>query len=468
MFNTSYLPENKTLKPFHASLMFSITDKIGGLMEAMSIIKEDNLNMSRIESRPSKTSSWDYDFIVDFTDEDENKLQEKIKKLILDLKNHGYAVVDPSQQTSKNIYDTSGQTKDSTFTRQMSNLEISRSPEAVPWFPRKISDLDLFGGKTLEFGEELSSDHPGFTDENYRNRRKEIVQIAQNYKHGEKIPKIEYTQEEISTWREVYTRLLKLYPTHACRQVNYIFPLLEANCGYGPDSIPQLEDVSKFLHDTTGWRLRPVQGLLSSRDFLNGLAFRVFHSTQYIRHHSRPLYTPEPDVCHELLGHVPLFADPDFANFSQEIGLASLGASEDDLKKLATCYWFTVEFGLCKEDGKVKGYGAGVLSSFGELNYALGGDETKPQYLDFDPFDAAVRDYPITTYQPIYYVAESFQSATEKLRQFAATLKRPFGIRYNAFTESIEILDSKQKIAKYAKDIQNEMKNLQAALEALN
>lgn len=83
MFNTSYLPENKTLKPFHASLMFSITDKIGGLMEAMSIIKEDNLNMSRIESRPSKTSSWDYDFIVDFTDEDENKLQEKIKKLIL-------------------------------------------------------------------------------------------------------------------------------------------------------------------------------------------------------------------------------------------------------------------------------------------------------------------------------------------------------------------------------------------------
>lgn len=113
---------------------------------------------------------------------------------------------------------------------------------------------------------------------------------------------------QIKTWGTIYTRMKDLWKRHACDEFNYIVPLLENNCGYAVDNIPQQQDISNFLKECTGFTLRPVGGLLSSRDFLNGLAFRVFFSTQYIRHHSMPLYTPEPDICHELMGHAPMFA----------------------------------------------------------------------------------------------------------------------------------------------------------------
>lgn len=98
-------------------------------------------------------------------------------------------------------------------------------------------------------------------------------------------------------------------------------------------SIPQLSELSSYLHGKTGFTLRPVAGLMTPRHFLNGLAFKVFHSTQYVRHHSKPLYTPEPDVIHEFCGHVPMFADPAFAALSHKIGLASLAASNFEIKR---------------------------------------------------------------------------------------------------------------------------------------
>jgi phenylalanine-4-hydroxylase len=183
-----------------------------------------------------------------------------------------------------------------------------------------------------------------------------------------------------------------------------------------------------------------------------------------LRHHSRPFYTPEPDICHELMGHVPLLADPEFADFSQEIGLASLGASDQCIEQLSRNYWFTVEFGLTLENGQRKAYGAGLLSSFGELEHSMG---DVPKIKMYDPFEAAKQEYPITTYQPLYFVANNFEDMKDRLRRFSLTIDRPFSLRYNPYTESIEVLDTRKKLLNLSNSISSSLDNLKVAIKKI-
>jgi len=343
-----------------------------------------------------------------------------------------------------------------------------RASVKTAWFPRHISELDHCNHILTKFEPELDMTHPGWSDQAYRSRRKVIADISFNYKHGEKIPRVEYTKDEIATWDAVYSKVFELLPGRASSMHIKYLAIMERECNFGVGEIPQLEDVSNFLKRSSGFSLRPAAGLVTARDFLSTLAFRVFQCTQYVRHHSSPHYSPEPDVLHELIGHTPLFADPTFAQFSQEIGLASLGATDDEVEKLATLYWFTVEFGLCREAGGLRAYGAGLLSSYGELEHALSQKPTI-EYRPFDPVSACVQEYDDQAYQDIYYIADTFDDAKMKLRNWVSKhLTRPFTVRYIPFTQSIEVLDTFDSTVNLVEDLRSQASQLSTVFSRLS
>lgn len=298
------------------------------------------------------------------------------------------------------------------------------SPASAPKkIPRSIHDVD--NGSILGFGANLSEDHPGFHDENYKQRRIMIANQAKAHKIGDPIPDVVYTADEVTVWGMVLRELKVLFPQHACTQFLHSLPKM----GFREDKVPQLQEMSQVLQACTGWSIRPVAGLMHPRDFLAGLAFKTFHSTQYMRHPSKPSYTPEPDVCHELIGHVPMLADPAYADLVHAIGVASLGADEKTIWHLTKVYWYTVEFGVVMEAGLPKAFGAGVLSSFGELDHMAQGRAT---LVPFDPFAPQPKMSYKDGYQKSYFALESFEDASAKIRAYADTIKLPEDLRGDA------------------------------------
>jgi phenylalanine-4-hydroxylase len=256
----------------------------------------------------------------------------------------------------------------------------------------------------------LDPDHPGFRDADYRARRNHIAQIALNYVPGTRIPAAPYTEEEHRVWRTIWNALGPAHQHHACAEYLECVRRLKVDT----TRIPQLAEVSKKVEAISGFRLEPVAGLVEPRVFLESLANGVFLCTQYIRHHSTPLYTPEPDVAHEIIGHAITLASEKLAALNRLFGEAvKRTSSAQEMDQLARVYWFTIEFGVLRENGEVKAYGTGLLSSAGELE-----DMRKAELRPLDLEAASTHTYDPTHYQAVLFCADSFDDFYGRLKEF--------------------------------------------------
>jgi phenylalanine-4-hydroxylase len=259
----------------------------------------------------------------------------------------------------------------------------------------------------------LAHDHPGANDPAYRARRSEIATAALAWRPGQPSPRIAYTDAEQEVWRTVCRELFPKYDRYAIREFREGVERL----GLPRDGVPNLDDVSARLEPLTGFRYVPAAGLVPLREFYGSLADRVFHSTQYVRHADVPLYTPEPDIIHEVIGHGHLLATPTFSELHRLTGEAAQRLHDDEnMRFLSRVFWFSVEFGLVVEEGELRAYGAGILSSYGEIE-----EFRDMEHRPLDLVEMGTADYDITAYQPVLYRAECVEEIVEVVGGFFRT-----------------------------------------------
>ena len=212
-----------------------------------------------------------------------------------------------------------------------------------------------------------------------------------------------YTAADHDTYRRLYERQRALLPGLASQAFIDALPSLGAS-----DRIPRFEEVNERLYKATGWELVGVPGLIPEVPFFTLLANRKFPVTDWIRKPEEFEYIVEPDIFHDLFGHVPLLFNPVFADYVQRYGQGGLKAQGlGSCEMLSRLYWYTIEFGLIREAGGLRAYGAGILSSSGELAYAVQSPE--PQRLPLQLERTMRTRYKIDTYQQTYFVIDSFQ-----------------------------------------------------------
>ena len=267
---------------------------------------------------------------------------------------------------------------------------------------------------------ELEPGHPGLGDEGYIQRRKELFSLCRKHRlENLGPPLIDYNAEETRIWREVSPNLDELHLRYACQ----IYLNAKRELAITRDEIPQLRHLSDRVQGETNMHLVPAEGALPYRTFYEYIAQRGFPVTQFIRHGSHPEFTPEPDMIHDCLGHVPPLMNQDYAELLTLIGKAAATTrTGEQLLALKRFSWFSIEFGLIDEAGATKVFGAGILSSTGEIPYSINSPDVKRE-----PFvtDVVINtDYDPSRMQDHLFIAPSFPF----LRRELETLVRRFGI----------------------------------------
>jgi len=231
-----------------------------------------------------------------------------------------------------------------------------------------------------------------------------------------------YTPTDHDVWKRLYARQRELLVGRASEA----FLEAQAEMGLTPDRIPRFDELNRVLGEATGWQLVGVEGLLPELDFFTHLANRRFPVTWWIRRPDQFDYIEEPDLFHDLFGHVPLLMNPVFADYMETYGRGGIkahGLGAEAMMQLARLYWYTVEFGLIREPAGLRIYGSGIVSSAGESVHSL--ESAAPNRIGFDLERVMRTRYRIDTFQQTYFVIDGFEQLMEETqRDFAPIYAR--------------------------------------------
>lgn len=265
-----------------------------------------------------------------------------------------------------------------------------------------------------------AAQHPGRSDGLYLQRRNALASLARGHRVGAPSPTVAYTEAEHATWRTVHGALDGAHRAHACREV---LDAVEA-APIPADHVPQHAEVSERLKPLTGFEFTLAGGFVENRRFLGAMEDGYFHAVQFVRHPSVPLYTPEPDVIHDVFGHGIHLASPRFAELYRMFGrTATRLETPEALDLISRVYWFTLEFGVMTDSGPGEGpgagppkaYGAALLSSYGELARL-----DRCEVRELDVHAAVATPYRASGYQPVLFGARCLNHLTDLLAGFLA------------------------------------------------